>query len=315
MARILAKTKGMSVEDWRKLRRNSLGGSDASAVVGLNRYKSEYSLWADKKGYTKDIPDNEAMRVGRDLEQYVAERFMEATGKKVRRRNAMFMHDDYDFLTANIDREVIGENAGLECKTTMNRSGCKYAEGEVEPYYYCQCMHYMEVMGYDVMYLAVLVFGDGFYCIPFYREERQDDMAALVGAEIEWWNKYITDENIPEADGSKATSDVLADMYPRSSHVTITANELSDKAKEYKELKAMEKKLKSRLTECENVIKSEMGDAEKCICGDYEVTWKNSTSTRLDTTKIKKEAPEIYDEYAVSSINRRFIIKEVKDNG
>ena len=29
--------------------------------------------------------DNEAMREGRDLEEYVARRFMEETGKKVRR--------------------------------------------------------------------------------------------------------------------------------------------------------------------------------------------------------------------------------------
>lgn len=164
MARILAKTKNMPRQEWLSLRKKSIGGSDAAVIAGLNRYKSEYALWAEKKGYVNEpAADNESIRLGNDLEAYVADRFCEATGKRVRRKNAMFMHDDYNFLSANVDREVVGENAGLECKTTLNRAGYKYEDGEIEPYYYCQCMHYMAVMRYDVMYLAVLVFGKGFY--------------------------------------------------------------------------------------------------------------------------------------------------------
>jgi putative phage-type endonuclease len=315
MSRILKKTKDMPVDEWRKLRKNSIGGSDASVVVGLNKYRSEYALWADKKGYTADTPDNEAMRVGRDLEQYVAQRFMEATGKKVRRRNAMFMHDDYDFLTANVDREIVGENAGLECKTTMNRAGYKYAEGEVEPYYYCQILHYMNVMNYDVMYLAVLVFGDGFYWIPFYREERLEEMEALAGAEIDWWEKYVINGEQPDVDGSTSTSDVLSQIYPRSEVSTIVDSSLTDTLQSLTELKKTEKEIKEKVAELENTVKAKMGEAEKCVCGDFEVNWKTTTTTKLDTTKIKKEAPEIYEKYIKTSSSRRFTIKEAKNNG
>ena len=77
-------------EEWLAERRKSIGGSDAAAIVGMNHYVTPYALWADKTGRLPDQPDNEAMRQGRDLEQYVADRFTEATGKRVRRHTAMF---------------------------------------------------------------------------------------------------------------------------------------------------------------------------------------------------------------------------------
>ncbi len=58
--------------------------------------------------------DNEAMRQGRDLEEYVAYRFCEETGKRCRRKNAILKNTDYPFAHANVDRWVVSENAGLE---------------------------------------------------------------------------------------------------------------------------------------------------------------------------------------------------------
>ena len=70
------------------LRHDTIGGSDAAAIVGLSRYGSQYSVFMDKTGRLPDKPDNEAMRQGRDLEEYVSQRFEEETGKKVRRLQA-----------------------------------------------------------------------------------------------------------------------------------------------------------------------------------------------------------------------------------
>lgn len=159
MPRKLVKTTDITREEWLEYRRTGLGGSDAAVVMGLTPYRSKIELWADKTGRMPETEDNEAMRTGRDLEQYVAERFCEAAGKKVRRRNYIFQHDEYDFITANVDREIIGENAGLECKTTSAFAKADFDSGEIPLYYYCQCCHYMNVMGYDRMYLAVLIGG------------------------------------------------------------------------------------------------------------------------------------------------------------
>lgn len=43
-------TRGMSREEWLKERKKSLGGSDMGAVLGLNKYRSPYTVWAEKTG-------------------------------------------------------------------------------------------------------------------------------------------------------------------------------------------------------------------------------------------------------------------------
>lgn len=85
----------MTRDEWLEDRRKSIGGSDAAAVIGLNRYRTPMEVYADKLGAFPPKEDTEAMRLGRDLEEYVAQRFCEETGKKVRRvaetiRNADF---------------------------------------------------------------------------------------------------------------------------------------------------------------------------------------------------------------------------------
>ena len=88
-----------------KDRNHYIGGSDAGAIFGLNPWKSKYKLWCEKTGKISDeIPDNDAMLTGRDLEQYVAERFERETGKKVRRDNYRYTLDEYPFMVGHIDR-------------------------------------------------------------------------------------------------------------------------------------------------------------------------------------------------------------------
>lgn len=308
--RVLKSTKNMSMDQWRKLRKNSLGGSDAAVVLGLNKWKSEYTLWADKKELIPESEDNEAMRVGRDLEEYVAMRFKEATGKKVRKRNYMFLHDDYDFISANIDREIIGENAGLECKTTNVYAKSDFESGEIPLYYYCQCMHYMAVMGYEKMYLAVLVLGKAFYWFEIKRDDAE--VKSLINAEVKWWNKYMTGNEIPPLDGSESTAGTLAKMYPEDNGSVTYNSCLKSDAENYVNLKARIAELNKSLEEYENKIKAGIGEAEKCIIGKYEAVWKKQNRCSFDTKRLKAERPEIYKEFLKETSIRTFKIKEAK---
>ena len=156
-------TLGMSREDWLTQRRKSIGGSDASGIVGLSKWASPYSVWAEKTSRVPEKEDTEAMRQGRDLEEYVAQRWCEETGKKVHRCNAMLHNPQYPFAHADVDRMVTGENAGLECKTTYTLDLRQFKGVEFPTQYYAQCVHYLAVTGCDRWYLAVLVFGRGFY--------------------------------------------------------------------------------------------------------------------------------------------------------
>ena len=155
-------TAGMSREEWLKLRKTGIGGSDAGAICGLNPYSSPMKVFWDKTKDGVEEKDNEAIRIGNDLEQYVAGRFMEATGLKVRRSNYMYRSKGHPYMIADVDRLVVGEDAGLECKTASAYNADKWADGKIPPHYAIQCYHYMAVTGKRAWYIAAVILGREF---------------------------------------------------------------------------------------------------------------------------------------------------------
>lgn len=285
------KTADMSRVDWLKLRRHSIGGSDAAAIVGLNEYASPFSVWADKRGLTEDKPDNEAMRQGRDLEDYVAQRFCAETGKRVKRCNYTLYNPLYPFAHANIDRSIVGENAGLECKTTSALNMRKFKNGEFPANYYVQCMHYMAVTGMDKWYLAVLVLNKAFMVFEIERDE--GEIAALMADEEKFW-AHVEAGVPPTPDGSKATTDVITELYAEA--YTDDVVNLADCMQNFYELKAIQEQMKtleSRKNELQNVIKTHMGASERGECGDFTVTWKNQRRTSYDMGRLTADYPDI----------------------
>lgn len=159
----LVSTLNLSKTEWLQYRKRGIGGSDAGAVCGLNPYVSVMDVYLDK--INADIveeKDNEAMKQGRDLEDYVARRFTEETGLKVRKSNAMYMSREHPFMLADVDRLLVGQNAGLECKTASPYSADKWKDGKVPAHYLAQCYHYMAVLGADAWYIAVVIYGRDF---------------------------------------------------------------------------------------------------------------------------------------------------------
>ena len=61
----------MSREAWLKLRKTGIGGSDAAAICGLNPYASAVHVFQEKTSEELNVKDNEPMRQGRGLEDYV----------------------------------------------------------------------------------------------------------------------------------------------------------------------------------------------------------------------------------------------------
>jgi len=307
----LAKTLDMPREEWLELRKKGIGGSDAAAIVGLDRYRSPFDVYADKLGLKPEIPDNEAMRQGRDLEQYVAERFMEATGKKVRRRNAMLQHPEYPFMIADIDRWVVGENAGLECKTTSVLNRAKFSQGEFPPNYYVQCMHYMAVTGAERWYLAVLVLNKAFHVFTIERDEAE--INALIEAEKDFWENHVLKQIPPAPDGSEATSEIIKQLFPEAKEATETALfGYEGKIQQYLELDTKVKELECERDKLKQELQLAMADAEIGRAQGYIVEWKNQVRQTLDTQKLKKEQAEIYQKYLKPAQTvRMFKIKEV----
>lgn len=181
----ITKVKTASHGEWLALRSTYIGGSDAAAVMGLNPFSSPYALWAEKTGQIPCFAGNLATEVGTFLEEFVAQKFAAETGKKVRKCKQSFFNTDYPFAIANIDREIVGEDAGLEIKTTSELNMKKFKGGEYPANYYCQCVHYMAMTGKQRWYLAVLIGNRDFRWFTIERDEAE--IAALMGAEADFW--------------------------------------------------------------------------------------------------------------------------------
>ena len=78
--------------------------------------------------------------------------------------------------------------------------------------------------------------------------------------------------------------------------------------KELMELKRMKEELEAEIAAAEDAIKAVMGDEELLNAGAYKVSWKTFTSSRVDTTALKKALPEVAAAYTKTTTGRRFSI-------
>lgn len=305
-------TLGMSREEWLELRRHGIGGSDAAAIVGLSKWASPYTVWADKTGRLPDKPDTEAMRQGRDLEEYVAQRFSEATGKRVKRCNAILYNPAYPHSHADVDRMIVGENAGLECKTTSTLDVKQFLGVEFPEKYYAQCVHYMAITGADRWYLAVLVLGKEFHVYTLERDEAE--IRALMDAETAFWEQYVETDTPPAADGAESTTDAIRTIYSDSSQSICILFGRETLLEEYMALKSQSKALDARIAEIQNTIMEDMQDAERGECGAYTVIWKAQERETFQRKEFEKAHPEInLAEYCRVSKSRPFKVTENKE--
>lgn len=299
---------GMDHAKWLSLRKTGIGGSDAGAICGVNPYSSAMKVFRDKTGEVAEEQDNEAIRIGRDLEDYVAKRFMEATGLKVRKSNFMYRSVEHPFMLADVDRIVIGEDAGLECKTASAYNADKWTDGNIPLHYIMQCYHYMAVTGKRTWYIAAVILGREFICR---RLEWDDELVGrLIAIEEKFWNNHVVPGVIPPPDGSKACDEVLEQYFhtaKKASNVELVG--FDEKLRRREEILGFISELQEEQKQIEQEVKLFMQDNEMASSGRFKVSWKNVETTRLDTARIRAEKPELYANYASTTSYRRFEVK------
>ncbi len=312
---------------WLQERKKGIGGSDAAAVLGLNPYVSPFALWAEKTGRLPEQADNERMRQGRDLEEYVAQRFAEKSGKKVRRCNYILKNSAFPFALANPDRLIVGETEGLECKTTSILGLKRFRNGEFPETHYCQCVHYLAVTELKRWYLAVLVLNEGFYIyqitrIPndpkpewcessVYVDDRE--IQALMDAEEEFW-QYVSHDTEPPVDGMEATSEALDVIYQNPSPgLEIDLYGTNSTVERYLDAKAFLRQAEASLKLVEQEIKAQMGEAEIGRTERFRVNWKKQRRRTFDHKRFAQDHPDVdLEQYFNTSEFRKFDIKELK---
>ncbi len=307
---VLASTENMSHDEWLRLRRQGIGGSDASVVCGINRYKSPIELWLDKTDQLPYQEAGEAAYWGTILEPLVASEFTKRTGIEVNRQKQLLQSKEYPFMLANLDGICEDLDHGTCIFEAKTASAYKAGEWEdtIPDEYMLQIQHYMAVTEYKGAYISVLIGGNTFKWRFIERDEEL--IAMLIQLESEFWS-YVQSETPPPLDGSDASVKFLADRFPNS--VPKSQIALPDTAvnliAEYTAVSEQIKTVTEQKQKAENLLKEMLGDNEIGTVGDKIITWKSVSQERLDSKTLKTEHPTLFKKYSNKTSYRRFSIK------
>lgn len=195
-----------SREEWLEARKNYIGGSDASAIVGMNPYKTNNDLWLEKTGKVtpEDISDKPYVKYGTNAEIHLRELFkLDFPQFNVEYvENNMFINDRFPWAHASLDGWMTDENGRkgiLEIKTTEILQSMQKEKWNqrIPDNYYIQVLHYLMVTEFDfaVLKAQLKTVFDG---VPYIqtkhyfieRSEVEGDIEYLAKKELEFW-QYV----------------------------------------------------------------------------------------------------------------------------
>lgn len=270
---------------WLAERRTGIGGSDTAAILGVSPWATPLNVWLDKTGRVIDKPESEAMRIGTELEDFVARRYAQETCRTVQRFNRMLRKG---CLLGNLDRLVVmpGEKVAshkgeirtdtlLECKTTSVDWN-----GEVPLYYQTQVLHYM---GLDPMLRHADVAALNLLKKEFsiYRVERDDEVIAAMQEKLcAWWEEFVVADRMPEAASEADCKLIWAISNPGKK--VAADNEVRQKLDEFRAARDAEKEAKKQKEKLQADICAYMKDAEVLTdaSGNALATWKNNRDSK-----------------------------------
>ena len=88
----------------------------------------------------------------------------------------------------------------------------------------------------------------------------------------------------------------------------MSANELEKKVRELRQLQSLIEEAQAEAEAIKDQIKAHMGQAEELRAGEYKITWKPVTSSRLDSKALRAAAPELVKRFTKTTTARRFCV-------
>lgn len=201
-----------SRDAWLKAREKGIGGSDASAVMGMNPYKTNIDLFEEKIGrrIPEDISDRPYVKYGNAAEALIRGLFaVNYPEYEVEyHENRILQSKEHPFLQASLDGELTdqeGRKGILEIKTSHILHSMQYEKWKdrIPDNYYIQVLHYLLVTGYDFAALCACLISewgqDKRITIRHYFIERcevEEDLKVLLCEERKFW-KFVESGKSP----------------------------------------------------------------------------------------------------------------------
>ena len=315
----------LSEEQWLELRMAGIGGSEIGAIAGLNKYESAYSIYHRKVSGVNTFDGNEATDLGHHFEGPVAERYAVVKNAAVVEWPVILRSKEHPFISANVDRFVVepsfmfpagqvtkwmqpSEPPGiiglLECKTGALASPGKpqeWDDNRIPPSYETQGMWYAGACGLPWVDYAALIGTKG--CLFRRLEFDQEYFDNLVAIGEDFWVNYVLAGVEPPADGSDATADAIAALYPRSQPGKfINADgEFMDAWAVFQEAKYLAEQADDARKRARAAVIALIGDAEAVLYeGEPVCTYKSSKdSSGMDVRAFQAAHPDLYQQFEI----------------
>ena len=310
-------TKDLPREDWLRLRQSGIGGSDISAIMGFNPYKTAYDLYHDKINDVVADAQSDAAYWGTILEDVVAKEYALRNDCKVQKVNYMIRHPKFDFALANIDRAVINPSISgnvrikdgklttdklLEVKTAseyMKNVWGDEASDQVPDNYNLQCQWYMGITGVDECDLALLLGGNK------YRQYNIKFDAELFEIMIDEAQNFWVNHVLARVEPTPTTLANAKQKYATSTPDSVLNIAFDDDAviavvDRYIELKEQEKELKEKLEQAQTDVINLIEDNEALtIDGELVMTYKAQKGREtFDKKGCLKAYPQLAEQFA-----------------
>ena len=88
----------------------------------------------------------------------------------------------------------------------------------------------------------------------------------------------------------------------------MSIHEIEAKARELRQIQKLIEEAQAEAETIKDEIKAVMGDSEAITAGEYRISWKPVTSSRIDTAALKKAAPDLCEKFTYTSTTRRFVV-------
>ena len=280
-------------------RRQYIGGSDIAAVMGMSRWKTPLTLWLEKTGEIESTTNsnNEAVELGRELEDFVAKKFTRVTGLKVRKRQEKYTHKKYPFLVAHVDRIIVGSDELLECKTCSSYKKDEWKDEDIPKEYILQVIWYLGITGRKRGHIAVLIGGQCFKTKVI--EFDAELFNIMVDMAVKFWNN-VQNKIMPAL--TPDDNDTMAKIYPNPDKEYIENQDLESQVEKLAQIKAeisaLDTERKLLEAELKNIINTHAG----ILTEKYKVSWFKIARTIVNTDQLK--ADNLYQKYSNTSVTR-----------
>lgn len=326
-------------------RHKYIGASEQGIIQGVGT-KSIFRLWCEKtqKIQPQDLSDNIRVKIGKILEEPIAQMFTLETGKKVRNAPIVYTHKEYSFIKAHADRIVQGTDEGLECKNAAADQSKKWKNTLIPEAYVIQCQTCMGLSGRPVWWISALIGGGDFVnkkleFQPFLFEK-------IIEDDLAFWD--LVQKDIPPQITSK-DDETLKDLYKNSNNKLFdlrnaeqtainefnnllnqtldvkneiqnlslddsrlqVINEIYNLIAYRQEVSADKKNVEDEYNSLNAKVKNLIKENEGIITPKYIITWSECVKNKINTEQMEKDG--ILEKYQSSSSYRMLHIKENKN--